>query len=544
MPENVLVIEKQFDAARQIAKALEAEGFFVFTASSAEAGLVMARRVRPSLILLDLPVGDAVGMEFMGRLRAMEHLRAVPVLVLAAGDEQYEPRLRDLYGIAGFIQTPLDDNEITAKSRAALEEAFPSDGAPPFLHQADDADATIKKEKTKTPDEADEDEFIRLTAEGEDLYAGENGVSFSYPNEERPGAGEDSPERKEKDPALTGWVSNSATGGEPPAAYDGTGQDSPEQYFSLGDGPGEKGRPENENEFGDENKDKKGFESRLERAMGGGKDGFLFGGEDLPGRAEKKKTEDDTFKEGAGLDMGKEEEREEDQGEDELSSFGGRTKAKEAKNWKKNLVLVLFVVLLGAAASFIFLMRFGKKGPFSIFRAAKIQPPAMEKNAPAFVTAPAVPVNAVAANSSSAQPAAANPPATAVNPSAQPAKAGKAKTKNKIKIKKIKNAAPHVARRRVAVYRARLRPRVQSRPRLTRHQARGLRPLQVGAFSIRANASRYEEKLKAEGFHAYVVRVSSFYKVLVDKFKSAGDERAAFEKLKKGGFNPFRYSGR
>ncbi|MDA8170932.1 MAG: SPOR domain-containing protein [Nitrospiraceae bacterium] len=121
MPKNVLVIEKEFDTARQIARALEAEGYFVFTASGAEAGIVMARRVKPSLIFLDLSLKDAGGTEFISRLRAMEFLRKVPILLLTVKDKEYEPRYRDLYGIVNFVKVPLNDAEVIAKSKATLE---------------------------------------------------------------------------------------------------------------------------------------------------------------------------------------------------------------------------------------------------------------------------------------------------------------------------------------------------------------------------------------------------------------------------------------
>ncbi len=122
MSKNVLVIERDFETSRQIAKALEGEGYFVFTASGAEAGLVMARRVKPSLLFLNLEMRDAGGAEFLKKLRALDFLHNVPILLLTGKQEEYDARYADVYGIVNFVSVPLNETEIIAKSRASLEQ--------------------------------------------------------------------------------------------------------------------------------------------------------------------------------------------------------------------------------------------------------------------------------------------------------------------------------------------------------------------------------------------------------------------------------------
>ncbi len=122
MSKNVLVIERDFETSRQIAKALEGEGYFVFTASSAEAGLVMARRVKPSLLFLNLLMRDAGGVEFLKKLRALDFLHNVPILLLTQKQEEYETKYGNIYGIVNFVNLPVDENEVIAKSRASLEQ--------------------------------------------------------------------------------------------------------------------------------------------------------------------------------------------------------------------------------------------------------------------------------------------------------------------------------------------------------------------------------------------------------------------------------------
>ncbi|MDA8389065.1 MAG: SPOR domain-containing protein [Nitrospiraceae bacterium] len=590
MTKNVLVIEKEFDAARQIAKALEAEGYFVFTASSAEAGLVMARRVKPSLIFLDLPVKDAGGIEFLNRLRAVEFLRKVPILLLIEKEQEYEPGLRDLYGIVNFVRTPVNDAEVIAKSKATLEGI--SSGAQdngPF--SSDEEELAGEESPAPHADNPDEDNIVRLSAEASneaETHAAppaDFSADFSNPPEDVPDAGYEIPDEDMNGLAVEGYLA----GGEyepPPAAIH------PEEAESRVEGQGEEaeiwrmdrsgldrddldrdgldraGRPEQDQLAGpeissgakttaDAGADARGsgFAARIERAMSSQKN--LFGEKDMatPSSGEEKKIEGK--KKGAGSGM--EEEKTDGQtggglppiNEDEggLPPVNERTKNK--KSTRKSLVLVLAVVLLGAAASFVFFMHFppGKKAsPF--VRTSEGQPVIIEQNTPAFVATSDAPDAQPSANAPSAgqplaaQPLAAQPAAGAQRPERlvkpeTPVKPGKLVRHEKIararggKNGKIKIGARHPAHGFQASQAS------QASPRRRAHS------LQVGAFLSRANALKLAGKLKSEGFHAYIGKSSKngkpLYRVLVGKFRSLRDERTGFEKLKKRGFKPFPF---
>jgi CheY-like chemotaxis protein len=97
MPENVLIIDNDQEASNAIAGALESEGFLVFTASRAETGLLMAKRIRPALLFLNLSV--AGGIEFAKKLKAVETLKEVPFVLLLEGDAEYDPGYATMYGI-------------------------------------------------------------------------------------------------------------------------------------------------------------------------------------------------------------------------------------------------------------------------------------------------------------------------------------------------------------------------------------------------------------------------------------------------------------
>ncbi|MDB4911184.1 MAG: hybrid sensor histidine kinase/response regulator [Gemmatimonadetes bacterium] len=78
-----LVIEDDFKAAELIRIQLEAEGFEVVYAASAEEALIVATSNSLSLITLDIMLPNMDGWEFLKRLRQTPELRRVPVVIIS-----------------------------------------------------------------------------------------------------------------------------------------------------------------------------------------------------------------------------------------------------------------------------------------------------------------------------------------------------------------------------------------------------------------------------------------------------------------------------
>jgi CheY-like chemotaxis protein len=80
---TALVVEDDFKAAELIRVQLEAEGFKVLHAASAEAALVLAIQQPLSLITLDILLPNMDGWELLGRLKQVPELRGIPVVILS-----------------------------------------------------------------------------------------------------------------------------------------------------------------------------------------------------------------------------------------------------------------------------------------------------------------------------------------------------------------------------------------------------------------------------------------------------------------------------
>jgi PAS domain S-box-containing protein len=80
---TALVVEDDFKSADLIRVQLEAEGFTVLHAASAETALVLAEQQPLSLITLDIMLPDMDGWEFLSRIKRVPGLTSVPVVIIS-----------------------------------------------------------------------------------------------------------------------------------------------------------------------------------------------------------------------------------------------------------------------------------------------------------------------------------------------------------------------------------------------------------------------------------------------------------------------------
>ncbi|MBX5491596.1 MAG: response regulator transcription factor [Chloroflexi bacterium] len=126
-PRRVLVVEDEPRYARLLALLLEREGYQVATASSAAAALEQATREPPDLVVLDLGLPDADGLQLCRQLREFSDL-AIIVLTARAGLDDRVLAL-DL-GADDYLTKPFAPEELLARTRAVLRRTGSERAAP------------------------------------------------------------------------------------------------------------------------------------------------------------------------------------------------------------------------------------------------------------------------------------------------------------------------------------------------------------------------------------------------------------------------------
>ena len=121
MDGRLLVVEDDPQVRAMLVRALGYEGFEVSAAADAESALAALRDAPPDLMLLDLLLPDADGMELCRRVRANGD--PMPILVVTARDG-VEDRIGGLDGGADDdLVKPFGIPELVARVRALLRRA-------------------------------------------------------------------------------------------------------------------------------------------------------------------------------------------------------------------------------------------------------------------------------------------------------------------------------------------------------------------------------------------------------------------------------------
>jgi DNA-binding response OmpR family regulator len=113
----VLVVDDQPEIVRILRDYLERAGFSVLTAADGAAAVVIARRDRPDLIVLDLTLPTMDGLDVA---RALRREGEVPIIMLTARTEEAD-RVSGLeLGADDYVTKPFSPREVVARVRAVL----------------------------------------------------------------------------------------------------------------------------------------------------------------------------------------------------------------------------------------------------------------------------------------------------------------------------------------------------------------------------------------------------------------------------------------
>ena len=129
MPPRILVVDDEPNILGTVTALLRARGYDVLPAMSGRAGLDVAERDKPDLIVLDLGLPDMDGVDVCRHLRPVT---SAPIIVLSArGGERDKVGALDA-GADDYVTKPFGAEELLARIRAALRrvEAPPPSSEP------------------------------------------------------------------------------------------------------------------------------------------------------------------------------------------------------------------------------------------------------------------------------------------------------------------------------------------------------------------------------------------------------------------------------
>jgi len=128
---RVLVIEDDAGMRQVIHALLEAHGYRVVEAGTAERAQIEARSHKPDLLLVDLGLPDGDGL---GVIRQVRSWSAVPVIVLSARSQEEQKIAALDAGADDYVTKPFSAPELLARVRAGLRRTVRGAEQAPVLH--------------------------------------------------------------------------------------------------------------------------------------------------------------------------------------------------------------------------------------------------------------------------------------------------------------------------------------------------------------------------------------------------------------------------
>ena len=119
--ETILVVEDDVQIRNFIVYALKTEGFNCVTAGNAAGALKQLVSENADMMLLDLGLPDADGMEVIRRVREWSEL---PILVVSARDQDREKAAALDAGADDYLTKPFSATELLARIRVALRHLY------------------------------------------------------------------------------------------------------------------------------------------------------------------------------------------------------------------------------------------------------------------------------------------------------------------------------------------------------------------------------------------------------------------------------------
>jgi DNA-binding NarL/FixJ family response regulator len=121
--KRILVIEDEPQMRKNVVTILQMEGFQALSAEDGAAGINLAQRERPDLILCDVMMPQVDGYGVLRALRAQKETQSVPFLFLTAKGDRLDVREGMNLGADDYLIKPVRRADLLAAVNARLARA-------------------------------------------------------------------------------------------------------------------------------------------------------------------------------------------------------------------------------------------------------------------------------------------------------------------------------------------------------------------------------------------------------------------------------------
>ena len=119
--KKILVVDDDPGVVKLVSELLKTRGFAVLTAVDGIDCMVMVKKEKPDLIVLDIMMPEINGYDVCHNIKFNKELKEIPILLLTARDQELDPRIGEMMGIE-YMHKPLDRELMFEKINQLLGE--------------------------------------------------------------------------------------------------------------------------------------------------------------------------------------------------------------------------------------------------------------------------------------------------------------------------------------------------------------------------------------------------------------------------------------
>jgi DNA-binding response OmpR family regulator len=127
LPKSILVVEDDKEIRDLLSHYLAKEGFAPLPAPDGETAIAKARKEKPDLVLLDILLPKADGLEVLRAIRSSPGIEGTPVVMMTAKGSETDRVVGLELGADDYITKPFSPREVVARIKAVFRRSRPAD---------------------------------------------------------------------------------------------------------------------------------------------------------------------------------------------------------------------------------------------------------------------------------------------------------------------------------------------------------------------------------------------------------------------------------
>jgi len=126
--KKILVVDDEINILQTLTDLLSSSGYEVVTAMDGKAGIEMAKKAKPDLVLLDIMMPKVSGIELLKQVKSKTKHAHIPIIVLSAKSniETIEEAMKNYAD--KYITKPYDPKDLLTSIQTALDRSLESLG--------------------------------------------------------------------------------------------------------------------------------------------------------------------------------------------------------------------------------------------------------------------------------------------------------------------------------------------------------------------------------------------------------------------------------